>query len=239
MREYEGGSGSVQEFKPNTDSAAAHYGRDSAFDGPEDAARAAVFDYLVGHSDRHYGNWLVEKGSGKPVLIDNGLAFPFKYDSGDFPSNGFSFLKHAVDNRYKIPDLSGIADKWPEVEVALKKMGLETGAILRTAKRFEDLLKMQGKEIGDLPSLQSKGKNVRGFINRLRGKQEDLGESPKFRDQVQKAVVELGLAREGEKIGDLGGADVMEIAAHLGDVSMGAVRKAVAEIDKARKKGKR
>ena len=48
------------------------------YDGKENAARVAVFDFVIGNTDRHTGNWLVE-GQGdmaKLHLIDHGLAFP-------------------------------------------------------------------------------------------------------------------------------------------------------------------
>jgi hypothetical protein len=39
--------------------------------------RAAVLDFVAGQTDRHVGNWLTHPDdAGRPVMIDNGLAFP-------------------------------------------------------------------------------------------------------------------------------------------------------------------
>jgi hypothetical protein len=69
----DGQEGSIQEFVPGGKVAAEKSLR-TKYDGPEDRARAAAFDYLIGNSDRHDGNWLVK--NGRLVLIDNGLSFP-------------------------------------------------------------------------------------------------------------------------------------------------------------------
>lgn len=51
-----------------------------AYDGDQDLHRAAMFDYVIGNTDRHMGNWLV--GNGKLQLIDHGFSFgPY---SGNF-----------------------------------------------------------------------------------------------------------------------------------------------------------
>jgi SPP1 gp7 family putative phage head morphogenesis protein len=45
----------------------------------EDVQKVRVFDFVMGNSDRHGGNMLVQKtpsGRHKPILIDNGLALP-------------------------------------------------------------------------------------------------------------------------------------------------------------------
>jgi len=65
-----GEKGAMLEF---VDGKTAHAAPD-AFDGKEDLARAAVFDFVIGNTDRHKGNWLVKEG--KLRLIDHGLAFP-------------------------------------------------------------------------------------------------------------------------------------------------------------------
>jgi hypothetical protein len=50
------------------------------YNGAEDFARAAVFDYIIGNEDRHPGNWMVNKATGKITLIDHGLSFPEGHD---------------------------------------------------------------------------------------------------------------------------------------------------------------
>ena len=62
----------------------------------EDTTRAAVFDFVVGHSDRGGHNWLALPGGGHPPqlkLIDHGYAFP---DGIDAPNSTF-FVMHEGD----------------------------------------------------------------------------------------------------------------------------------------------
>jgi phage-related protein (TIGR01555 family) len=71
-REYNGQRGAVLEFKPGKVANKVS----NAFDGSEDRRRMAVFDFVIGNTDRHQGNWLVS--DDKIHLIDHGLAFPEK-----------------------------------------------------------------------------------------------------------------------------------------------------------------
>ncbi len=58
------------------------------FDG-KDRERAAAFDYVIGNTDRHMGNWLLD-ANNKIHLIDHGLAFK------GAPSFGRGFLSRVV-----------------------------------------------------------------------------------------------------------------------------------------------
>ncbi len=51
------------------------------YDGSEDLARAALFDYVMGNTDRHAGNWKVEKQGkgGKLRLFDHDKVMPSKH----------------------------------------------------------------------------------------------------------------------------------------------------------------
>jgi hypothetical protein len=69
--------GSCQEFVEDAETAHA-IGGAKAFDGKKDAARAIVFDFIMGNSDRHMGNWMID-ASGKIKLIDNGCILPEKH----------------------------------------------------------------------------------------------------------------------------------------------------------------
>jgi hypothetical protein len=82
-----GRTGSLMKFVDNAQPAAEqerHGGikvAPNAYDGSEDFARAAMFDYVTGNTDRHPGNWMVSQpGPGelesKLHLIDHGLTFP-------------------------------------------------------------------------------------------------------------------------------------------------------------------
>ena len=70
---------------------------DAQYDGKENLARAAVFDYVIGNEDRHEGNWLVEdadKGAdnAKLHLIDHSLSFP----EGPLGAFNHRMVNHAV-----------------------------------------------------------------------------------------------------------------------------------------------
>lgn len=65
---------------------AMNFSEDVKYDGAEGLGRAAVFDYVVGNTDRHGKNWLVEKQPGKSAklhLIDHGLSFPESHAGGN------------------------------------------------------------------------------------------------------------------------------------------------------------
>ncbi len=131
------------------------------YDGDEDAGRAAAFDYLTGHLDRHAGNWLLK--DGKLALIDNGLAFPHRYDEADFFN--MQFLKRALDAKLPVPDVLGWAGKWPEVEKALIENGLEDEAVALTKQRFDALASGKYKLLKDLPDpLDPAGKRKLGAM---------------------------------------------------------------------------
>ena len=69
--------GAVMEWQPGEQ--ASKIRGAAKFDGDDNAGRAAAFDYVIGNTDRHGGNWNVDKDE-KMHLIDHGLAFPDKGD---------------------------------------------------------------------------------------------------------------------------------------------------------------
>lgn len=73
-RNIGGKIGSMQRWVDN--SRVADDAGDRMWNGEKDLARAAAFDMMIGNTDRHSGNWMVERSTGKLALIDNGLAFP-------------------------------------------------------------------------------------------------------------------------------------------------------------------
>ena len=73
IRDVNGRVGSMQNFVNDSNQA---YQAHSPFDGARDFTRSAVFDFVIGHEDRHGKNWMVTNSDGKVHLIDNGLAFP-------------------------------------------------------------------------------------------------------------------------------------------------------------------
>lgn len=55
---------------------------------PQDYRRIAIFDHVVGNTDRHSGNFLVDQ-QRRPIPIDHGLAFPVK--NGEQGTHNFKF----------------------------------------------------------------------------------------------------------------------------------------------------
>ncbi len=165
-RENSGVAGSIQLFAPN---AAIAESLDYPWDGATNAARAAVFDYLIGHEDRHRGNWLVGGESDteeKIVLIDNGLAFPHSYHNDDFFN--FEFWRRASYKGFPIPDVSKWADKWPEIEAVLAEEGIEPEAIELTKQRFAAIVQAQPKtKISDLPAIVAKFGTLGNMVKKL------------------------------------------------------------------------
>lgn len=145
LRDLGGEIGSIQNYVPEAEKPMESQ---HPFDGGEDAARAAVFDYLTGNLDRHAGNWLLK--DDKLVLIDNGLSFPTAYHPNDFFN--MKFWQFSAKAHLPLPDLSGWQDKWPRVEEELRAAGLEGDAIAKTKERFDALTSGKYQRIEDLPS---------------------------------------------------------------------------------------
>ncbi len=130
IKNHNGEIGSIQQFVEG-ETALRHRG--SEYDGPTDAARSALFDYIVGNSDRHRGNWMLTP-QGKLQLIDHDLLFP-THHAHDNMTN-VNILQNAADEYLPIPDLRGLQGKWPEIEAELKHHGIEREAIQHTRNRY-------------------------------------------------------------------------------------------------------
>lgn len=100
---------------------------------------------------------MAPKSKYKLSLIDNGISFPTEYPEPKRMSNhqllNMQFWKHSSNKDMKMPDVTTLKDKWPQVEQALTSAGIEKQAILLTKKRFEAVVSNSGKSIKDLPSM--------------------------------------------------------------------------------------
>ena len=162
LRNWDDAEGSVQDFVEGEK--ARNLGEEEKWGtNDEDLQWAGVLDYLLCNLDRHSGNWMVK--DGRISLIDNGTSLPKYYEEGDFLDS--ALLGQAVQRDLPIPDLTEASRKWPEIEEALRKSGIEDTAIRLTKKRFNDLIQHSGIEFGELPGLFAPRRNLRFMWSQL------------------------------------------------------------------------
>ena len=75
-----------------------------------DAYDMAVFDYIIGNTDRHFGNLLVNQSSGQLVLIDHGYSFPSAKLAGR--ADGLSEFRNMLLNGGAFSGLDDAVGKW-------------------------------------------------------------------------------------------------------------------------------
>jgi predicted unusual protein kinase regulating ubiquinone biosynthesis (AarF/ABC1/UbiB family) len=109
------------------------------YDGKVDNIRAAVFDYILENVDRHPGNWMV-KPDGKLVLIDHGYYLTTKSNIAHWNRN--DQLLNNLDRSERIPDhvKASMRDKWPSMQAAMEKSGIEDAAIKLCKKRYDKVM---------------------------------------------------------------------------------------------------
>lgn len=146
VKEIDGKRGALMAFQAG-DVAKKVYGFDDPkrYDGRDDLLRAAVFDYVIGNSDRHGGNWMLAdpKGADRIRLIDHGYAFPEgeKISSGNhaFMSRVYGDMdqefRQAGSSRYKYADedvrqaVKPYFGKIEEIRDRLEKLGMNKASI--------------------------------------------------------------------------------------------------------------
>lgn len=140
--------GSIQNFINGV--TANDLGVDDRYDGEDDLSRSAAYDYLVGNTDRHDGNWMITN-DGRLGLIDNGLSFPTT-NSGESFGNCDLIFKAAIDNLTVPPIVQEWYNKWDQIESILRVRGVEEEAIYAMADRLQSLV-----NIGDFKGLIRSG----------------------------------------------------------------------------------
>jgi hypothetical protein len=114
---------------------------DKQYDGKTDSQRAAMFDYVIGNTDRHGGNWLVNENTGKLSLIDHGLAFSEK--AVDFNAVNAKMVKNAglqYGDETPPADLTKkYVDSKDKILQALKDTDIPQKAIDRVSERIDYL----------------------------------------------------------------------------------------------------
>jgi len=135
-RELKGQIGSLQAFVDGGVEAG-NLSDAEMYDGPKDAARSAAFDYLIGNTDRHTGNWMVTTADNKLHLIDNGLT----WSVGNRELKSYFFNQMS---RLQVPipsDVSVWLEKWPLIETYLQEHGFTSDEIAWAHWRLEALNK--------------------------------------------------------------------------------------------------
>lgn len=131
IRDIDGEVGSVQEW---------HFGcvnyavTEVSLDIPEDRQiDASVMDYLMGNTDRHDNNYMVNVDSGDLVLIDNGLCFPsndrvYRFTDTAFYQEG-SLSNKSIDRLNKI--------NWSSFLKVMDQSELPTEAVFKFEQRLQ------------------------------------------------------------------------------------------------------
>lgn len=137
VRQDNGENASFQCFAPDCQVATSLLDKDR-YDGEEDRARAAALDYLVGNTDRHAGNWLINK-QGKMVLIDHGLSFPDNHEGGSQ-----AYILCTASGMEKGEKVLPIPDsvknvQWADIHKVMHKHGLSLSAMVHAKMRYDDL----------------------------------------------------------------------------------------------------
>jgi phage portal protein BeeE len=151
IRDVDGKQGSCQKFVDKAE--VAFRSGDKKWDGQEDSARIAAYDFITGNLDRHEGNWLVQK-NGKIALIDHGLTLPNGTTEGGehmlIMTKGF-VGKLSSDN-VAIPESvkKSWEGKWGQIEKTMRDGGLEDGAIKSAKYRYDQFMSSDVKSFGDL-----------------------------------------------------------------------------------------
>ncbi len=183
-RQIEDRNGSLQAFVPDADKAMGilEFGKtypqqekwDKLYDGTEDHARAASFDYLIGNLDRHDGNWLVDK-KGKLVLIDHGTSFPKEHDPQWYAKYANGMIYHAAVHReLPIPEQLK-KTKWEDLQRVAESHRFSPPTIALMKKRFEDL--QNHKTFGELhDTFKSRHQAAKSRADINKGKYANYGE---------------------------------------------------------------
>lgn len=146
VRTINGEIGSLMQWVPDADETrkASMEGRE-VYDGNIHRRWVAAFDYLIGNTDRHAGNWMVDDHEGLH-LIDHGLSFPSCRDN----VHSKFFDKVRFDTIPK--EITAWGRVWPEMEKKLHDLGIEQSAIDSTHERLLSLVNLAGNgSFGRLP----------------------------------------------------------------------------------------
>jgi len=148
MREHDGELGVVFPWTPGE--VAGNVSASKRFDGEQDCARCAAYDYVVADGDRHSNNWLIQDDASEPKiqLIDHGLIIP----NDDKMNSTQGFLAEMMDAQepglrpYEMAQ--PFVDKKNDIITYLANQGFSKEAIHGVAVRIDDLAR--AKQWNDL-----------------------------------------------------------------------------------------
>lgn len=169
VREIGGRKGSLQRFVSDTVEEYSWQGRDLR---PAETYRIGVFDYITGNADRHSGNYLRLKKNGKPVLIDNGFAFPKAtggYSNGlqEFLSEPMANVYQNLDKALTVSEKQAFIEGIKKIDVSdlRKQYGLSAYEANAMEIRIKSIVeKIQKGEITEFFSSYADQETLRGFI---------------------------------------------------------------------------
>lgn len=131
--------GSIQQFIPGA-TKGGDLSRDEAFgQSQRDIRRAILFDAVLGNTDRHGGNWLVDQ-EGKLILIDHGLMLSTQnvyLRLGLLRGLDDAQRRRAIPENMKLP----WRKNWDKIQGALAARGIEPQAIALAKQRLDRILK--------------------------------------------------------------------------------------------------
>jgi hypothetical protein len=98
------------------------------YDGKENAILCAAFDFLIGNSDRHAKNWMID-GDDNIHLIDNGLSLPVHNNDWKHWCNKQIF-DHVAGDEEEVPDVvADWVDRWDDIKAVCVRNHIEPVAI--------------------------------------------------------------------------------------------------------------
>lgn len=108
-----------------------------------DMERSAAFDYLIGNTDRHNGNFLIQRktagnANGKIQLIDHGLSFPPRFSIN---TGNAKILKGRNPNS-EFPEhiKTAYRDKLPDLERAMRSKEMPQDSIDAMKDRYNRIM---------------------------------------------------------------------------------------------------
>lgn len=128
--------------------------------------KMALMDNIMGHHDRHAGNYMMDKGD-KLHLIDNGTSFDYgNFDVKDYPD----YLRHAESNK-------------------IKGMGLDNSQVHPDAvKWLNSLDPAKAKEMLAAHGHDENSSATQGFLRRLQGMKNAVNNGPKHYGNMRKLL---------------------------------------------------